>query len=127
MADDTTPTPAPLGRARVQPNGTVDTGGGPAWVWAEDEGTGHRFDIRSTALPRKGVRVVPDYPLNMKRFGRPAKTRHQWEQDPAEREIRPAVPAPLPAPIGDVVAGEPDTTPDAGTAGSATTGKAARR
>lgn len=89
MADDATPptTPADDGRARVNPDGTVDTGGRRAFVWCEDELTGHRFDVPSRALPKSGVKVVEGYPLNFKRFGRNGKTRLQLAVDPAETDV----------------------------------------
>lgn len=86
-SDETTTTPADDGRAYVQRNGTVDTGGRPAFVWCEDEGTGHRFDMAARALPKRGVRVVEGYPLNFKRFARRAKTRLELAADPAETDV----------------------------------------
>lgn len=89
MADDATPTttPADDGRARVNEDGTVDTGGRPAWVWCQDPSTGHRFDYPSRALPRNGVEPVEGYPLNFKKHARPAKTRLQLAGDPAETDV----------------------------------------
>lgn len=88
MADATpTTTPADDGRAYVQPNGKVDTGGRPAFVWCEDTSTGHRFDLSHRALPKKGVKVIEGYPLNFKRFGRRGKTRLELPGDPAETDV----------------------------------------
>jgi hypothetical protein len=90
MADTPDATAGEL--ARVNENGTVDTGGREAWVWCEDEVTGHRSDFASRALPKKGIRVVEGYPLNFKRFGRKAKTRLELGGDPAETDVRGELP-----------------------------------
>jgi len=86
-SDETTTTPADDGRARVSRNGTVDTGGRPAFVWCQDDGTGHRFDLPVRALPKKGVTVIEGYPLNFKRHARAAKTRLELAGDPAEVDV----------------------------------------
>lgn len=86
-SDATSTTPADDGLARVETNGTVDTGGRRAFVWCEDEDTGHRFDLPARALPKKGVKVVVGYPLNFKKFGRTGKTRLQLAADPAESDV----------------------------------------
>jgi hypothetical protein len=89
MADDATPTttPADDGLARVNPDGTVDTGGRRAFVWCEDEVTRHRFDVPSRVLPKSGIKVIEGYPLNFKRAGRTGKTRLQLVADPAETDV----------------------------------------
>jgi hypothetical protein len=83
-SDATPTTPADDGRARVNTNGTVDTGGRRAFVWCEDEGTGHRFDLPAAALPKSGVKVVVGYPINFRKVARAAKTRVQLASDPNE-------------------------------------------
>lgn len=89
-SDATPTTPADDGRARVNSKGGVDVSGGRrAFVWCQDEGTGHRFDLPARALPKKGVRVVEGYPLNFTRFARTAKARLEWETA-GEDEIQPA-------------------------------------
>lgn len=100
-SDETTTTPADDGRARVLPNGKVDTGGRKAFVWCQDDVTGHRFDLFHQALPKRGVTVVEGYPLNFKRFGRPGKTRLQLADDPAETGGAGDQPAPEISPSGD--------------------------
>lgn len=86
-SDATSTTPADDGRAHVNENGTVDTGGRRAFVWCEDTSTGHRFDMPSRALPKKGVKVVEGYPLNFKTTARAGKTRLQLAADPAESDV----------------------------------------
>lgn len=80
------PNAAPVG-ARVNSSGGVDTGGRKAWIWVQDETTGHRFDVRAAALPTPDVTVVVDYPINYRADSRPGKTRAQWETDPAEPPV----------------------------------------
>lgn len=81
----TTPPAAEDGRARVNPNGTVSTEGGrEAFVWCQDNGTGHRFDLPARALPIQGVTVIEGYPLNYNRIGREPKTATTLAGDPAE-------------------------------------------
>ena len=118
-SDATPTTPADDGRARVNTNGTVDVPGGrKAFVWCQDEATGHRFDVPARALPRKGVRVVEGYPLNFTRFGRPSKTRHEWESA-GEDDLPPVQVA-----VAGVSTGEQVNAPAA--AGVSTSGEAAQ-
>lgn len=105
-SDATSTTPADDGRARVESNGTVDTGGRRAFVWCQDESTGHRFDVPARALPKRGVKVVEGYPLNFKATARAAKTRKQLAADAAESDVHGDVdetPAPEPTAGGDAV------------------------
>lgn len=88
MADETSITAAPVdGAAHPQPDGTVPTGDEPAWVWVQDDQTGHRYDVKSGRLPVDGLRVVDGYPLNFNIMARRPKTREAWETDPSEPPI----------------------------------------
>lgn len=74
MADTTdTATGTHPDAVKINPDGTVDTGGRRGWVWCSDPLTGHRFDVRSDRLPRTGCVPVPNYPVNFKGRARNAK------------------------------------------------------
>lgn len=79
MADESIPETPPVSAPRaadlptVNPDGTVSTGDRPGWVWVRDVETGHRFDVRADRLPRYGMEVVPNVPVNYGRLARAAK------------------------------------------------------
>lgn len=81
------------GLAHPDQDGSVDTGGRRAYVWCQDDTTGHRYDVPATRLPMPGVTPINRYPLNFRALARHPKPLAVWESDPSE-PADPANPAP---------------------------------
>lgn len=58
----------------INDDGTVTAHGRRAWVWVHDEGTGSRYDVPASMLPRQGLRPVEGYPVNTRPHARTPKT-----------------------------------------------------
>jgi hypothetical protein len=74
---ETAQTPAPgthPDAVVVNEDGSVTAHGRKAWVWVHDETSGARYDVPATMLPRKGLRVVEGYPVNLKPQARAPKS-----------------------------------------------------
>lgn len=92
MPDDAieeTPPVSADGLPTVNQDGSVTTDR-PGWVWCRDTDTGHRFDVRSNRLPRRGVEVVPNVPVNYGRAARAPKPFVAKDGGPATPQQRPA-------------------------------------
>jgi hypothetical protein len=58
----------------INDDGSVSTRPGKkAWVWVTDEGTGARYDVPASMLPRSGITPVPGYPVNYEPHARTPK------------------------------------------------------
>jgi hypothetical protein len=73
---ETAQTPAPgthPDAVVVNDDGSVTQHGRKAWIWVHDETSGARYDVPAAMLPRKGLRVVDGYPVNLRPQARAPK------------------------------------------------------
>lgn len=71
----------------INDDGTVTTRYQRGFVWVRDDATGNRFDVPARMLPRQGLTVVPNYPVNYDPTARPVKYRLDLAGDRDEPEL----------------------------------------
>jgi hypothetical protein len=100
----------------INDDGSVTTRYQRGFVWVSDDKTGNRFDVPARMLPRQGLTVVPNYPVNYDPTGRPVKYRLDLAGDRDEPELAEASAVAGVAPEQGTVttgAGEPATGDEA--------------